>query len=100
MEGSAVIVPRGENEEPMPKKAKTNIQENARDDWENVEKPGDGNLEVSTEMSEGEKIEGASLAESDGEKVEKPKEDMVKSAAGYELVDGGKEAENRLGKDW
>ena len=49
---------------------------------------------------EGEKIEGVSLAESDGEKVEKPKEDMVKSAAGYELVDGGKETENRLGTDW
>ena len=45
---------------------------------------------------EGEKVEEAELAESDGEKIEKPKEEELKSSAGYEIVEG----ENRLGKDW
>ena len=49
---------------------------------------------------EGEKVETTELAESDGEKIEKPKEEVVKTSAGYEIIDGAKEEENRLGKDW
>ena len=95
-------MPKETAEEPLPKKPKTDSQEQgARDDWEAVEKPGEASfLERSTEMSEeGEKVERVELAESEGEEVEKPreKEEVGKSSAsGYEIVDEG----NRLGKDW
>ena len=103
VEGSGVLVQETEATEPATKKAKTDSQETAKDDWEPVEKPGttDAALEKSTEMSEGEKVEEEELAADDGEKIEKPKEEPIaKTTAGYEIVEDRQELDNKLGKDW
>ncbi len=67
-----------------------------------VERPANAAaLEKSTEMSEGEKVEGEELAADDGEKIEKPKEESVaKTTARYEMLEDSKELDNKLGKDW
>ena len=93
VEGSGVIVRKDETGEPQTKKAKTESQEQAKDDWEAVEKPSDAATEGSNELSEeGEKVEGVELAESDGEEVEKPRVEEIHAT--------GLTAENKLAKDW
>ncbi|KAG8526589.1 uncharacterized protein KY384_008790 [Bacidia gigantensis] len=116
VEESAVLVPQNEDggEEPSPKKAKTEAQSQdtaaAKDEWEAVEKPHtpipvEQAMDKSQEMSEeGEKVEPESLGDSDGEKVERPKEE---EKGGFEIVDPMGKAEeekavgvNTLMKDW
>ena len=68
-----------------------------KEDWEAVEKPADASFEAKEKekeaelREEGEKIEQPNLAESDGEEVERPpKEELSKSAAGFDIVEEGK----------
>ena len=93
VEESGVIVPKETTSEPAQKKAKTESQEGAnKEEWEDVQKPDPG-LDKSIEMSEeGEKVDQPDLAESEGEEVEKPKEEVIKSAGGFELVEEGEKA--------
>ena len=91
MEESGIIVQKGDASEPPPaKKAKTESQEaGGKEEWEDVEKP-EGSLANSKDLTEeGEKVDQPDLAESEGEEVEKPKEELRKSEGGFELVEDG-----------
>ena len=98
MEDSTVIVQKDDaTEQPPAKKVKTESQETAaKEDWEAVERP-DGSLSNSKDLhEEGEKIEAPDLADSDGEKVEKPHEELSNNTApdegDFELVGEGEKA--------
>jgi len=84
-----------ESREPQAKKQKTDSD--LGNDWEKVEKPSATSSEKATEMSEGEKVEGVELAESDGEVVGKPVEgrDGITGEGGT-----GDGVQNKLMKDW